>query len=118
MTRAHMLTPCENCPYRLDAPRRLWDRKEFEHLLAMEDDPIGTTYSCHKQGDLAKDARGFCAGWALDQRERGVPSIALRIFLLQDPDSRRAFEAITDGDQARFPTVKAMCAANGVRRRR
>src|SRR5688572_26184695 len=110
-----MTRPCDNCPYRMDAPRRHWDRAEFVGVLEAERSQFGTVYACHKQRDLAPSERGFCAGWALDQRKRGVPSVALRILLIRSAEASAAFNAITDGGARMFRTVTAMCRANGVR---
>jgi hypothetical protein len=113
---AHMTTPCENCPYRRDALRRLWHRSEFEGLLDAETAPLGRTYACHKQASLSAAERGFCAGWLLDQKRRGLPSIALRLVLLRDPTAVVALDAVNDGGHPMFRTIRAMCRANGVRR--
>lgn len=118
MSQAHMVRPCENCPYRKDAPRKLWHRSEFERLLATEDDDIGATFACHKHIDLPANERGLCAGWLLNQKARGVPSIMLRILLLQDGAVRKAFDKVTGVGLELFKTVEAMCLANGVRRKR
>lgn len=119
MKRAHMTTPCENCPYRMDAPRRHWHRSEFENVLASEADMaaggFGTTFGCHKQIDLPQNERGFCAGWALDQQARGVPSIAFRLLLTTDPSASKAFRRLSAAGLTMFKTVAAMCRANGVR---
>jgi len=112
---AHMTTPCANCPYRKDAPRRLWDVSEFRALLAAERDQIGKVYGCHKQAPLDPKARGFCAGWLLDQKKRNIPSIALRMVLISDPSAVDALEGVSDGGHEMFNSLEAMCRANGVR---
>ena len=116
MNRRHMTTPCENCPYRMDAPRKYWHRSEFEKVLRSERQHMGTTFACHKQYDLPAGERGFCAGWLLDQKKRGLPSIALRIALMNDRDAQAALDRVTNAGFKMFRTVKAMCRANGVRR--
>jgi len=112
--KAHMTRPCENCPYRIDAPRRLWAAAEFENVLAKESEPLGTTFGCHKQAELPRTERGLCAGWLLDQKKRGVPSIALRLELSTDAEALAAFEAVTNGGHPMFRSVASMCTANGV----
>lgn len=112
-----MTTPCENCPYRMDAPRRLWARAEFQDLLAAEQSELGKVYACHKQASLPRNKRGFCAGWLLDQKRRNLPSIALRLALIRDPEAVAALDAVNADGLKMFPTVKAMCRANGVRQR-
>jgi hypothetical protein len=112
--RAYMLSPCENCPYRIAAPRQHWHRSEFENVLRSERSPIGSTFACHKQADLDPDKRGWCAGWLLDQKKRGVPSVALRVLLATSRDAARVFECVSSGGHRLFANVLAMCRANGV----
>lgn len=117
MTR-HPSSPCTNCPYRKDAPLRYWDRKEFQDLLASEDleiKPFGSIYSCHNHKNRTDDARGMCAGWLLDQKKRGIPSIYLRVALSLHQHMLDAFYAVNDGGHNLFASVKSMCRANGVR---
>lgn len=109
-----MKTPCDNCPYRLDAPRRHWHRSEFEAVLASERDVMGKIFNCHKQADLPPTERGFCAGWLLDQKRRGVPSIALRLELSMKRDAMAAFRAVTARGLRLFRSVYTMSRANGV----
>lgn len=110
-----MKTPCENCPYREDAPRKLWDESEFRSLLAAEHSEIGSVYACHKQRTLDPKDRGFCAGWLLDQKERNCPSIMLRMHLISSDEALQAFKDVNDGGHKLFPSLQAMCRANGVR---
>lgn len=109
-----MKAPCENCPYRLDAPRRYWDRSEFEGVLAAESAQFGKIFSCHKHAGLPEPERGMCAGWLLDQKKRGVPSIVLRLALSMDGSSMRAFEAVSARGLRLFRSIYTMCRANGV----
>jgi hypothetical protein len=114
---AHMTRPCENCPYRMDAPRYHWHRDEFLSVLAAENSQMGSIFACHKQAKMPPAERGICAGWLLDQKKRGVPSIMLRIKLAQDAVARAAYEAVSGDGLRLFRTIKAMCRANGVRGR-
>jgi Family of unknown function (DUF6283) len=113
--RAHQLVPCENCPYRKDAPRRYWSAQEFKDLLAHEDSTLGSLYACHKEQQLDVKDRGVCAGWLLDQKKRDLPSIRLRLLLSQDESAADAYRKVSDGGHEMFSTFKAMCRANGVR---
>lgn len=115
--RSHQIRPCENCPYRKDAPRRLWHRSEFEDLLASETSEFGGLYACHKFKGVPEQKRGLCAGWLLDQKKRNLPSIRLRLQLLQDPQVAKAYERVNDGGHEVFPSSEAMCRANGVRKK-
>jgi hypothetical protein len=116
--RAHMIRPCENCPYRTDAPRGYWHKTEFESVLAGEADPMGKTFSCHKQVDIEPKDRGLCAGWLLDQKARGIPSISLRMTLIHDKSAGAALEAVTAEGLEMFPDVASMCIANGIPERK
>jgi len=114
---AHMIRPCENCPYRMDAPRGHWSREEFEGVLGCEHTQLGSTYACHKQQDLTPEERGFCAGWLLDQKKRNLPSLKLRLELIRDVTAVHALKHVSAEGIPMFPTIKAMCRANGVRPR-
>jgi hypothetical protein len=121
MSHAHMTRPCENCPYRKDAALGHWSREEFRAVLEGERGDFGRrpgknapVWACHKQLALAPAERGFCAGWLLDQKRRGVPSIALRIYLATSEEARSAIDQV-DSDVPMYPTPQAMCRANGVR---
>lgn len=112
--------PCACCPYRKDAPLRHWDRSEFVRLLAADADPVnGAVYGCHNHAKVAPAERGVCVGWLIDQRERGVPSIKLRLKLaFGGADATAQFnEARPPEGVELYPSIKAMCRANGVRPR-
>jgi hypothetical protein len=115
MDRCHPVTPCENCPYRMDAPRTLWHRSEFEGVLESQRSQFGKIFNCHKHAALEPHARGFCAGWLLDQKKRGLPSIALRLELCRSAAAREALDAVDARGLRMFRSVQAMCRANGVR---
>lgn len=70
-------SPCANCPYRKDAPLQLWDKAEFAKLLDKDNEYMGTTYMCHKKNG------SVCVGWLIDQDNRNLPSIALRMSLMK-----------------------------------
>jgi hypothetical protein len=70
--------PCASCPYRQDAPSGLWERHEYEKLLAYDGEIIdqllngaSATFGCHQRdGNL-------CAGWVA---AHGAPDLlALRL---------------------------------------
>jgi hypothetical protein len=71
-------TPCNNCPYRKDAPLQHWSEDEFKDLIKNDGDYMGTVYGCHKNNGTV------CVGWLINQDERGFPSIALRLKLSKD----------------------------------
>jgi hypothetical protein len=105
-------TPCAKCPYRKDAPLALWSADEFKQLLATEDDLLGATYGCHNNDGTV------CRGWFIDQRERGFPSIALRMTLatrnidadaidrITAPEGVELFSDIYTMSKANFPTIR------------
>jgi hypothetical protein len=100
-------SPCETCPYRKDVKLALWSVEEFKDLLEYEKSFMGTTYLCHKKNG------SICVGFLMNQNERGLPSLALRMSLI---DER---EEIAEGymnslhcDAERFETVEEMCRAN------
>jgi hypothetical protein len=97
--------PCNNCPYRKDAPLAHWSIEEFKQLLEWEDSQLGTVYGCHK-----KDG-SVCIGWLMNQDERDFPSIMLRISLSRHGITREYLDSLTCPSE-RFDTVQEMCAAN------
>jgi hypothetical protein len=109
-------TPCASCPYRKDVPVKTWHRSEFENLLAQDQDQFGRMFGCHKFRFRPSEEQHFCAGWLLDQKERGYPSLHLRMFLITNGITVEQLDEITSGGLDLYPTIKAMCLANGVRK--
>lgn len=103
-------SPCGSCPYRKDAPLGLWHPSEFDNLARTERGQFGTVFACH--ATAKKPTQSVCAGWLIAQREGGVPSLALRIRLLLDPEALRAMDAVTNGGHELYPSVDAMIEAN------
>lgn len=97
--------PCNNCPYRKDAPKAHWSIEEFKDLLRNDADHFGTTYGCHKKDDHV------CVGWLMDQVKRNIPSIALRIALMKNKVSREYLNALRSPSKM-FSSVREMCIAN------
>lgn len=98
-------TPCNNCPYRTDAPLQHWDIAEYEKLLQMERDTFGTVYGCHKNDGKA------CTGSVIKQDEQRFPSIALRLQIIQLKITREFLDSLYSPAPL-YPTVLAMCRAN------
>ncbi len=67
--------PCNNCPYRKDAPLQLWSKEEFDDLLKDDSQQFGNVYGCHKNNGTV------CRGYLMDQDKRGFPNINLRLML-------------------------------------
>jgi len=105
-----MTSPCASCPYRRSAPPWFWAKEEFETLLHHDRIPMpGAIYACHGSGKLPE--AHVCAGWLLDQRNHGYPSIALRLRFLNDPAAIDCAEKITC-DEPVYDSVEEMIAYN------
>lgn len=115
-----MREPCKTCPYRTDVPAGTWHWSEFENLLQQDAYELGgSTFACHMHGKLPKDQRGFCIGWLLDQRQRNVPSIQLRLTLCVSTEAAQQLEeARSPVGVKMYGSIAAMCRANGVRAKR
>lgn len=98
-------SPCNNCPYRCDAPLRHWDVIEFINLIKSEADYFGTTFGCHKNDG------NICIGWLMYQVDNDFPSIALRMVLLTHKITREYLESLQCSSD-RYKTVLEMCIAN------
>lgn len=103
--------PCKSCPYRTDAPIGLWSEEEFVDLLANDRTQMGTLYGCHEYRKRKHEAQ-VCVGWLINQRERNVPSMMLRITLMSNK------QALACYNEANSPvplhSLEEMCAENGV----
>lgn len=97
--------PCGNCPYRKDAPLRLWHKEEFEKLAASENEVIGKVYKCHKNNGSA------CIGWLIKQDENNFPSIALRMELTKQGVTRDYLDGLSS-PAPMYDTVSQMIEAN------
>lgn len=97
--------PCSNCPYRTDAPLKLWHKSEYEKLLSAENSMMGTVYNCHKNNG------SICIGWLMKQDEQRFPSIALRILLSRSNISRDYLDGL-HSPAPLYKNVKAMIKAN------
>jgi len=103
--------PCGSCPYRKDAPLRLWHPSEFENLLENDEDTLrGHLFACHATKKAPEQS--VCAGWLLDQDRRGLPSIQLRLVLNRSAEARQALEQVSDGGHRLYGSILEMVAAN------
>jgi len=103
-------SPCNDCPYRKDAPLRLWAVEEFQDLLESDNkEEHGTNfapvYGCHK-----KDGH-ICVGWLMNQDKRRLPSIPLRISLSSNNVKRNYLDNLSCKSQM-FDSIEEMCKAN------
>jgi hypothetical protein len=93
----------------------MWAREEFENLLAADANEFGgAMFGCHKFRNHPEQAQ-VCGGWLLDQKRRGCPSIQLRLVLIHKSEAVKAIEEVTDGGHKLYPSIAAMCRANGVK---
>lgn len=97
--------PCNNCPYRKDAPLRHWAKEEFVNLMEKDGEQMGSTFGCHKKDDHV------CVGWLIDQDKRRLPSIMLRISLSQNKVTTEYLDKLHCKAQL-FPNIKEMVKAN------
>ncbi len=97
--------PCNSCPYRMDAPRQLWSKVEFELLLENDFSELGVTYGCHKNDGH------ICVGFLMDQCKRDLPSIMLRLSLRKNKVDRTYLDALHCKSEM-FGSIEDMCEAN------
>jgi len=97
--------PCNNCPYRKDAPLQHWDKFEYEKLLKQENDYFGSVYGCHKNNGST------CIGWLMKQNENNFPSIALRLSLSTNKVSREYLDSLNSPSEL-YKDVHEMIKAN------
>ena len=105
MTAFCKISPCNNCPYRKDAPLQHWSKEEFINLLNTEKDFFGAVFGCHK-----KDG-SVCVGWLMNQDKRGFPSLALRVSLTKNNVTKEYLENLKCKSPM-YDSVEEMCYAN------
>jgi hypothetical protein len=89
----------------MDAPLQLWDVAEYEKLLALENDPMGSIYGCHKNNG------SICIGWLMKQDENRFPSIMLMISLSQNNITREYLDSLHSPSPL-YDSVEEMIEAN------
>lgn len=96
--------PCDNCPWRKDAPRRHWHAGEFLDVAGTMGQNFGPMMGCHKSKD---GAPLVCSGYLLTE---GTNNFNVRLALSQEkltlPKNPRKLPL--------FSSFRAMCRANGV----
>ncbi len=97
--------PCQNCPYRKDAPLALWDRQEFLTLLQHDKELFGKVYGCHKND------KSICRGFLMDQDRRNIPNMAVRLALLNAGVTRVYMDALTC-PSGMYSSIEEMAEAN------
>ena len=103
--------PCENCPWRVDAPRGYWDPQHFVDIWRNCQDDGLHTMLCHKSNALAAEDRGDipCQGWI---RVMGFDAIGVRLLVMR---GQATHEEVQDKAGPKlFPTFTAMLRANKI----
>ncbi len=104
--------PCDNCPWRVDAPREHWDPQHFIDIWRTCQDDGANIMLCHKSGVLPKEERGKlpCQGWI---RVMGFAAIGVRITVMQ---GSATLEEVEDKNGPElFSTFTAMMRANKIK---
>lgn len=102
--------PCENCPWRVDAPRQHWDPSHFVEIWKNCQDDGLHGMLCHKTRDATDpEARIPCQGWV---RVMGASAIGVRIMLLRGTVTTAELDD-RDGPEL-FKTFAAMLRANRI----
>ena len=102
---AYRRTPCQTCPWRLDAVGE-FPAAAFRHSANTAYDMATHTFACHASG-TAKPA--LCAGFLL----RGADhNLAVRLMLIR---GTLDLSTVSDGGHALYADYRAMAVANGVR---
>lgn len=110
-TVKHRTHPCANCPYRKDAPLGLWHEDHYFDVIESEGSPLGIVFQCHKDGEKPRKERSMCAGYLLDQKKRGLPSVALRAKVSCDELALKAFKRVRSTVEM-FESATKMAIAN------
>lgn len=104
--------PCENCPWRVDAPRGHWDPQHFVDIWRSCQDDGANIMLCHKSHALPKEDRKDipCQGWI---RVMGFDAIGVRILAMR---GQITFEEVEDRDGPKlFSSFTAMMRANKIK---
>lgn len=97
--------PCNNCPYRKDAPLKLWSPDEFAQLLENDAAIFGNVYGCHKNNG------SICVGYLIDQDRRRFPNINLRMMLSRLQIDRKYLDQLKS-PAPMYSSIKEMISAN------
>jgi Family of unknown function (DUF6283) len=104
--------PCENCPWRVDAPRGYWDPTHFKEIWRNCQDDGMNVMLCHKSTALPKADRGDvpCQGWI---RVMGFDAIGVRLLAMQGKVTIGEVE--DKAGPKLFPNFAAMLRANKIK---
>ena len=103
--------PCQSCPYRKDVRTQYWAKEEYEGLLKADAEPVmGAVFGCHQTRKHEKPS--ICGGWLLDQKNRGLPSIQLRLSLIRNKEAVDCLDQVSDGGHELYGSIAEMVEAN------
>lgn len=112
MSVQQLSAPCDSCPYRKSVRLAFWSIIEYRKLERADANPMGAMFNCHGEAKKPAGERRFCAGWLLDQRRRGVPSLMLRIKLSMDEALAEHFDKLKDMPRRLYRSIGDMFEAN------
>ena len=100
--------PCNDCPWRKDAPKEHWHPEHFEDIARTCRGDGMATMLCHKSAAEGCTTNMVCAGWVASQ---GPESIGVRILIMEGKvDSSKDYSAGHD-----LYTFDEMLKANKIR---
>ena len=103
------LTPCSNCPWRRDSPRKYWHRDHFLDIYRhCQNDGIHTML-CHKSSSLPSPR--LCHGWIAVQ---GFDSIGVRLACMRGEVTADLVRSGVDPSIPMFDNFDSMMRANGI----
>lgn len=110
--RARIRRPCENCPWRLDAPRGYWHPQHFVDIWKNCQDDGLHVMLCHKSTALPEEDRRAlpCQGWI---RVLGFNAIGVRLLVIRGQATREEVEDAKGPEL--FRSFAAMLRANKIR---
>lgn len=112
MTVAQLKAPCKTCPYRRSVRLAFWSIEEYRNLEINDANLLGSMFNCHGEAKKPDGERRLCAGWLLDQRRRGVPSILLRLKLHRDQHLAEHLKKLKDMPRKLYSSIREMFEAN------
>ena len=101
-----MRKPCENCPWRVDAPREYWDSQHFRDIWQNCQDDGLHIMQCHKSATAPETI--VCQGWL---RVMKTDAVGVRIALMR---GQATLEEMNDASTALFTSFEEVMAANNV----
>lgn len=106
--------PCDNCPWRVDAPRKHWAPDHFTAIWDNCQDDGMHVMLCHKANNLPGGAKHPdappCQGWL---RVIGFNAIGIRLLVMC---GRATLEEVEDRSPPElFESFEAMLKANKIR---